>query len=64
MILPNEVSNSWGPESRALVPRTYGDGTWRVAVEWVQSCSPHAKKRSGDWLHNNMNVVNSNELYI
>lgn len=33
-----------------------------VSVEWVQSVSFVRRKSLGEWVHNNMNVLNTTEL--
>ena len=40
-----------------------GKETWRIVVQWLCNFSFARLKISEDWLHNNVNILNSPELY-
>ena len=64
----NMISLIWGQiqrqKSRIVVPRSYKYGEiGRCPLMGTEVSGLQDEKSSVDWLHNNVNVLNSNELY-
>ena len=41
----------------------WGKETWRIIVQWLWNFSFARLKISEDWLHNNVNILNTTELH-
>ena len=48
-------------ESTMVVAGGWGRGNWEVVLSWVESVLQD-EKSSGDWLYNNVNIVNTTKL--
>lgn len=57
-------SNSQRQKSRIVVPRSYKNGEMgSCPLMGTEVSGLQDEKSSVDWLHKNVNVLNSNELY-